>query len=117
MEAAVTLQQVVAAGENLSSDYWAGYTPATETEVARIEEHLNIVLPADFREFYLQVGWGHNPQSSGGAIYSPDDLICECSVPIYFVTGSRFVGDPWASLQEHEAFWISKGRNNPNPQR
>ncbi|NWK54260.1 SMI1/KNR4 family protein [Verrucomicrobiaceae bacterium N1E253] len=116
MKDAITLDQVRAKGREIENDFWNPFTPATEDEVASIESALQIQLPAQFKEFYRCIGWGGSP-SGDLRIKAPKDLIDDCSVPIYHVSGSYFAGDRWADIEEHRSLWISRGSDNSNPER
>lgn len=111
------LEEIIQLGEALDSDYWTQLTPASPQDLEQIESCLEIELPEDFKEFYTEIGWGLFPEPYGGGIDSPDEIISDVSVPIYFVSGSRTPGEEWASVEAHERLWISKGRLNPDPKR
>ncbi len=115
MESGVMLSHVLATGEReIGPECWSGFTPATAAEVEKIECELSITLPADFKEFYLNIGWGEYPNV--GWIDSPADLVQEPYMPIYYLTGSMVPDAEWASLKEHNEFWLSNGQKNPAPE-
>ena len=116
MKESTTLHRVRAKGMEIEDDFWSPFTRATEIEINRIESTLRIQLPEEFKEFYRCIGWGDSP-SGDLRIKTPNDLIDDCSVPIYHVSGSYFAGGRWANLEEHRSLWISRGDDNPNPEK
>lgn len=111
------IPKVVEAGEKVCGQYWHDFTRIGLDEIAHAETALSIQLPADFKEFYTEVGCGTFPRDYGGCIYSPNDLIQFCANPIFYITGSRTPGQEWASEEQHRQLWISNGQDNPAPSR
>lgn len=98
--------------DEISPNYWNGFTPLPDAEITALEHNLNRALPNDLRDF-LKV-FGHGSFSKfGGGIYSPDDMITACPGPLWMTLGSS----DWASADAHRLFYTSKGRENPDPKR
>ena len=94
----------------LGRDFWSGFTPAKKQELAHLESQIRRKLPAEFREFYLSVGYGSFPQ--GGGFDSPEEIFMELGASIYFVLGSLTPGAEWATEEEHKELWITRGGAN-----
>jgi hypothetical protein len=106
--------------QQLGSEFWSEFKPASKQELARIEDQISRKLDPEFREFYRTIGYGYfrsRDGNIGGGIYSPDDMIAGLACPIYFITGSMTQGDEWASLKEQEELWRTRGETNPNPEK
>jgi hypothetical protein len=97
------------------AELWARFQRATEHEIAALQTTISRTFPNDFRKFYSRIGYGPWPESYGGNIYSPDEIIQTLGAPIYFVLGSLFPGKEWASKEQHVQLWLSKGESNPAP--
>jgi hypothetical protein len=97
--------------EPLGHDFWSSFTPASEEQLRAVETTIGRKLDPEFREFYRTLGYGSFPNF--GEFDSPEDLMRGLSAPIFFVTGSLFSG--WASKEEHERLWLTRGAENPNP--
>jgi hypothetical protein len=98
--------------DDVSPDYWNDFTAVSDAELASLERSLNRRLPEDFREFLKTFGCGSFTEF-GGNIYSPDDMIAACPGPLWMRLGSS----DWASEDAHRCYYISRGRENPDPQR
>ncbi len=99
----------------LGTDFWSGFTPATESELRSAEKQLARTLDPEFREFYRTVGYG--PFPSYGQFSAPHEFIQGAGPAIYFITGSLSPGDEWATEEEHTQLWLSRGHENPDPKR
>jgi hypothetical protein len=102
--------------EPLGRDYWADFRPASEQQMRAVEQQLGRELDQEFREFYRSVGWGRFPDSLGG-FNEPDELLLGAGPAIYFITGSLSPSAPWATKEQHTRLWLSRGRDNPNPEK
>ena len=100
-----------AATSNFGASFWTRFTPVSAAEVASLEATLNRTLPADFRCFLAMIGAGDFPDEFGGGIFDPGEIIEGCAGPLLMHLGSG----PWATDEEHRAFYVSRGANNPNP--
>lgn len=101
--------------ELLGSEFWSGFTSATESDLRQIETHIQRNLDPEFREFYRKIGYGSFCNRPGyGDIYSPEEIIQAIANPIFFVTGSMTPGAEWAPLDRQVELWLSRGRSNPN---
>src|SRR5262245_23660965 len=105
--------------EPLGWQFWSSLTPATESELQRIETGIQRKLDAEFREFYRTIGYGPFEDRNGytGDIYSPDEILECIPNPVCFITGSTTPGAEWATQSEHIRLWLSRGRENSNPHR
>jgi hypothetical protein len=99
----------------LGPNFWSEFTPATEAELREAEKQLGRTLDAEFREFYLAVGYGYFPIFGG--FDPPSKFIHQVGSPIYFITGSLTPGAEWATEDEHQRLWLSRGLQNPDPAR
>jgi hypothetical protein len=97
----------------LGSDFWSDFVRASEAQLNELERQIGRKLPEEFRELYRSLGYGRFPPSGG--FYSPDDIIAYLGAPIYFVLGSLFSGEKWATEEEHRQLWLTRGAANPNP--
>ena len=102
--------------EPLGRDYWADFRPASEEQLRAVEQQLGRELDPEFREFYRTVGWGRFPEYRGG-FNEPDELLLGTGPSIYFITGSLSPGAPWATEEQHTRLWLTRGRDNPAPQK
>jgi SMI1 / KNR4 family (SUKH-1) len=109
------LRTLMAITAPLGSDFWSDFKPATESELQRTEKQIGRKLDPEFREFYRTVGYGMFPD--GGGFYAPHELVQGAGPAIYFITGSLTPGDEWASEEQHTRLWLTRGRENPNPER
>ena len=100
----------------IKEELWSEFHPVGEQEVEALELELGRSLPIDFKEFYKKIGYGRWPDKYGGGIYSPEEILEVVGAPIYYVLGSLFPGNEWASAAEHRKLWLSRGDFNPNPQ-
>ncbi len=101
--------------EPLGSDFWGGFTPASEQELRSAEAQLERKLDPEFREFYRTIGYGGFPE--WGQFVAPSELILGAGPAIYFITGSLSPNEEWASPEQHTELWLSRGRKNPDPDR
>lgn len=99
----------------LGADFWDDFVPADESELKQLEKQIGRRLPDEFRELYRSVGYGQF--SWGGGFYSPADIVACLGAPVYFVLGSCFSGQEWATEEEHRRLWITRGNFNPAPRR
>ena len=101
--------------ESLGRDFWSNFQPASEEQMRTVEQKLGRMLDPEFREFYCTVGYGAFP--TFGQFVDPDELILGAGPAIYFITGSLFPTDKWATPEQHTRLWLSRGFDNPNPLR
>lgn len=99
----------------LGKDFWAGFRPCSAADLRRLEGAIERPLPQDFVEFYRMIGCGQFRQ--GGELYSPDDIIQCIGAPVYFVLGSMLPEAEWCSEEEHRRLWLTRGVENPAPDR
>ncbi len=105
-------EQIRQITDEISRDYWNGFVTVSETEIISLEQNLNRKLPSDLRDFLYSFGYGPFTEY-GGNTYSPDEMILACPGPIWMQLGSS----EWASDEDHRQFYISRGRENPDPRR
>lgn len=89
------------------------FKKVTENEFLQLEKDINRKLPKDFRYFYKNIWYW-------SFIYwwTLDELKyikLWISMPIYFVKWSLNKKDRWATLEEHDKYYISRWEYNPNP--
>lgn len=51
--------------EPVSSEFWSGFQPASESELREAERQLGRKLDPEFREFYRTIGYGEFPERCG----------------------------------------------------
>lgn len=98
--------------DGFCEDYWSDFRALSEAEIAGIEKGVNRRLPGDFREFLRAFGYGQFTEFGGG-IYSPAEMVEACHGPLMMQLGSS----EWASDDEQRRFYVSRGRENPCPER
>ena len=106
---------IIDLGKKIDLNFWDGFTPVSESNIEKLECEINRKLPEDFKYFYSHIGFGYFPDSVGGDIQSPEEIINNCHAPYYFVTGSMTSGEEWASNEAQRRFYITYGKENPNP--
>ncbi len=99
----------------LGKDFWSKFTPANDAELDALEAGIKRKLPEEFKEFYRKVGYGRFPPEYGGGFDSPAEILADLCAPIYFMTGSLTSGKEWATKEQQDALWLSRGGENPNP--
>ncbi len=97
----------------LGNDFWDHFTPVAENQLNILEKQIGRRLPDEFKEFYRIIGYGNFEPGDG--FYSPDDIVACLGAPIFFVRGSLISGKEWATEYEHRQLWLSRGKENPNP--
>jgi SMI1 / KNR4 family (SUKH-1) len=97
----------------IGPDYWDDFRPLSSSDIGAIETALNRRLPNDFKQFLLEFGSGKFPDEFGGNVYSPQDILAACHGPLLMQLGSA----KWASDEAQRGFYISHGRENPDPKR
>jgi len=100
---------------HLGDDCWDGFTPCSADELKRLQQKVRRDLPAEFVEFYREIGCGQFKH--GGGLYSPEEIIQCIGAPIYFILGSMTPGAEWCSDEEHRRLWLTRGAQNPAPER
>ena len=101
--------------KSLGGEFWADFRPVTTPEIDSIEIQIGRQLDSEFKAFYEAIGYGSFP--GGGNIYSPQDILACVPNPIFFVCGSLFSSEAWATEEEHRKMWMTRGRFNPAPER
>ena len=105
--------ELINATKQLGEVFWSRFTPVGRDALEKLELQIHRKLPPEFKEFYHLVGYGNF--APGDGFYSPDDIVTCLGAPIYFVRGSLMAGKEWATREQHQRLWISRGRENPNP--
>ena len=96
---------------SLGDGFWSRFVPVSNVELQKLEGQVDRKLPDDFKEFYKSIGCGSF--EPGVCFYSPDDIVSSIGAPIYYVLGSLFPGQEWATADQHRQLWLSRGANNP----
>lgn len=110
-----TLEVIIGLGKKIDPNIWDGFNAVSLKDILRIEKEINRELSEDFKHFYSKIGYGYFPDTIGGGIDSPSEIINNCHAPYYFITGSMTPRVKWASNDEQRKFYISYGKENPNP--
>ena len=97
----------------LDPNYWKNFRPCTVDEILTIERETQRTLPEDFKEFLRIFGHGSFVWPFLGGIYDPDEIISVCHAHLWTFLQS---GD-WASGEEQQKFYVSRGVFNPNPEK
>src|SRR5512143_1831658 len=105
---------LITSTSHLGDGFWDRFTPVSEDQLKLLEMEIGRRLPDEFKEFYRLVGYGNFEPGSG--FYSPADTLACLGAPIYFVRGSAVPGKEWATEEQHRHLWITRGKDNPNPQ-
>jgi hypothetical protein len=98
---------------DITSTYWSDFRPVSTDELRLLEHDLNRVLPEDFCQFLTTVGVGRFPKPFGGNLYDLTDIRMACHGPLLMQLGSA----DWATDDAQRRFYISRGRDNPDPTR
>ena len=96
----------------LHPEYWHGFRPLSEEEIAALEQSLQRSLPRDFRQFLLTFGAGQFPGELGGGIWPPETVYENCHGLFTFLLGSF----GWAPEEDQRRFYVSRGAFNPAPE-
>ncbi len=97
----------------LGDGFWDHFTSVADDQLIMLEKRIGRRLPDEFKEFYRLIGYGSF--GPGDGFYSPEDIVACLGAPIFFIRGSLTPGKEWATEDQHKRLWMSRGKENPNP--